>query len=775
MSGLLWRSSLRYIGRHRVQAVLSVFGVSLGIAVVFSIDLVTGSSRSAFRLAVATVSGRATHHVAGGPNGLSDSTYTRLRVELGFRQCAPVVEGYVGMAQIPGRAFHLIGIDPFAEAPFRAYLGGSEFLGSPDLTTFLVKPGVVYLPQTLWSELSLRRGDSLQLRTGGGVVPVTVLGPFDTESQAGRGLDNIVVADIATAQDILGMPGRLSRIDLIVPAHNEEQTIARIGGVLPPGATIIRSQSRSQQIENMTLAFSRNLFALSLLALVVGMFLIYNTMTFSVVRRRTLIGDLRTLGVTRNEIFTLVLTEAALIGLIGTAAGLALGLALAHGLLGMVTRTINDLYFVLDVRHIAIAPVAVIKAVVLGMGATLLSASLPAREATHTVPRFVQHRSVLESSVRGLLPKLAAAGIVLIVAGTILLWLPVRELLWSYAGLPPLIAGFALLTPGVLMMSITRLPGVLQKAMGFLGRMAVRSILSQLSRSAVAIAALAIAVGTTVGVTTMVDSFRQSVVEWLERTLDADIYVSPPSVVSSRNDATLNAALVSDLMQLGGVSGVNVVRAILVETQHGLANLAALDMMPGSERRFRVIDGDAAAAWSDFYAGRAVLVSEPYAYRHEVVVGDSVVFATDSGRRALPVTGVYRDYASDIGTVVIDRGVYRSYWRDHTVSGLGLFLEHPDSLNATRQRINTLLRFEDEVVVRSNRDLRDASIAVFDRTFAITNVLRMLTVLVAFIGVLSALMALQLERARELGVLRALGLTPGQLWWLVNLQTGLMG
>jgi putative ABC transport system permease protein len=776
VSGILRRSSVRYLLRHPWHTTLSVLGVALGVAVVFSIDLVNRSATAAFRLSTDAVTGRATHHVVGSVAGVADSIYTQLRAEWGIRQTAPVVEGYIGFPQLPGRAFLLFGIDPFAEAPFRSRLRSRRLFGPSGLAPFMLTPGAVHVPAPLAAELGVARGDRVEIRAGGRSASIAVTGILEVESQAGRGFDNVLITDVATAQEILGMTGRLSRIDLIVPRGDEgERLLRRIRGALPPGADIVRSQSRTEKIESMTVAFSQNLFALSLLALVVGMFLIYNTMTFSVVQRRGLIGDLRTLGVTRRAIFGLVLTEAAAIGLTGTAIGLVGGLALARALLGMVTQTINDLYFVLSVRDLDVTPVTLLKAIVLGVGATLLSAALPAREATRTPPRFVQNRSVLESRIRRSIPRLTVAGFALLAAGTIALALPFRNVFFTFAGLLPLIAGFAVLTPGFLLLALDRFPESIQRAMGPLGRLAIGGIVSQLSRSAVAISALAIAVGTTVGVTVMIDSFRTSVVEWLNRTLDADIYVSRPYVIASRNDGTIDPALTRRLLSLDGVAGANLLRGIPIETQHGVANLIALDLVPGGERKFRYLEGGPESAWPLLEAGTAALVSEPYAYRHGVSVGDSVVVMTAVGYRAFDVAGVYSDYASDLGTVMIHLDAFRRLWSDDDVSGIGLALEHPDSAGAVMRRINAVLQPGDELLVRSHRDLRDISIEIFDRTFAITYVLRTLTVVVAFIGVLSALMALQFERGRELGVLRAIGLTPGELWRLVTVQTGLMG
>jgi putative ABC transport system permease protein len=186
-------------------------------------------------------------------------------------------------------------------------------------------------------------------------------------------------------------------------------------------------------------------------------------------------------------------------------------------------------------------------------------------------------------------------------------------------------------------------------------------------------------------------------------------------------------------------------------------------------------EGDPAAIWPAFESGEGVIVSEPYAYRRDLGVGSTLRLSTDRGEREFRVAGVFFDYGSDQGVVMINRPAFEALWDDRGVSSLGVYAKpgvDVDSLVASlRERVGP----GQDVLVRSNRALREASLAIFDRTFAITDVLRVLTTLVAFVGVLSALMALQLERTRELGVLRANGLTPRQLWGLVTSQTSMMG
>ncbi|NJN83153.1 MAG: ABC transporter permease, partial [Caldilineaceae bacterium] len=288
----------------------------------------------------------------------------------------------------------------------------------------------------------------------------------------------------------------------------------------------------------MTRAFSLNLTALSLLALVVGMFLIYNTVTFSVVQRRPVIGSLRALGMTRREIYALILLEALVLGLIGSAIGLAFGVLLGRGAVQMVTQTINDLFFVVSVRSVDIPLWTLVKGAAVGIFAALLGALLPALEATGVPPAGALQRSSVEDRARQTLPRVTIAALLLLLVGLFLL-IPKWNLVVSFAGLFAVILGSAMLTPGLtlfLMQGVQRLVG----RASVIERMAPRYIVRSLSRVSVATAALMVAVSVIIGVGIMISSFRTTVELWLEDVLQADVYVSAPLWVRTGHRARWN-------------------------------------------------------------------------------------------------------------------------------------------------------------------------------------------------------------------------------------------
>lgn len=774
----LWKSSLRYLLRHPLQIILSVIGVAVGVAVVVGIDLSIQSAVNAFRLSTDRIAGNATHQIAGAQGTIDQDIYRELCVDFGYDIAAPVVESYVTMVGETNRTIQLLGIDPLAEAPFRPYLSGIGMDEGQRLSAFMLSERGVILPEATASELGTVPGDSLSIQIRGNVQKVFLLGVISSTDETDENLlQNVMLTDISNAQSLLTMGGELSHIDLIIPPEKQGQIERDIREFLPDGVELQRSESRSEAVETMIGAFQVNLSALSFLALIVGMFLIYNTMTFSVLQRRAHIGRLQSLGVTRNEIFLLVITEALFIGGAGTVTGGIGGLILGSGLVQLVTRTINDLYFVVTVTNLDIEPMTVLKGIGLGIGATLLAALAPAREATKSPPRVALSRSQIESKTRDNAPRMALIGVGAILAGALLLAIPSDRILLGYAGLLPIIMGFALFTPIILISLVRLLRPVFRKSMGLIGGMASQSIVTQLSRSAVAIAALGIAVSATIGVTTSVQSFRNSVEQWLTTTLQADVYISPPGMVSRRNYQFMDDAILDSIRTVPGATDISTSRFFTANVEGKIIDIGMMNIGPRGYDRYEFKIGNPDNIWDKWQTSDAVIISEPYSLQNDVSVGDTLMLPTGGGEVHFPVLGVYFDYGSDIGTALVSRETYHRYWTGDDLTAVALYAAHSTSVDTVIQRLRDAFagtQFEN-AIVRSNRALREASLTIFDRTFTITRVLQILTIIVALIGVLSALMALQLERSWEVGIMRAIGLTPGQLRQMVLTQTGLMG
>jgi putative ABC transport system permease protein len=436
---------------------------------------------------------------------------------------------------------------------------------------------------------------------------------------------------------------------------------------------------------------------------------------------------------------------------------------------------VSDLYFVVSVREVAIPPGVLLRGALLGVAAAVLSSLPAAREAARAEPRLALLRSALEQRTRRRLPAAAALAVLMAVAAALLLRLSGQSLPLALLALLMVLLAAALAAP----LATVALAGLAGRVLGLLqgltGRMAARGVGRTLSRTGVAIAALMVALSVTVGVSVMVGSFRSAVEEWLSQTLRADVYVTAAPLVAARNEARLPRELAERLRALPGVAAVGTARGVTVLTAGGERVLLTVLESAWPRGGPRLLEGDPLAALRAFQQDDAVLVTEPFSYKRRLHPGDRVVLLAPAGPRSFEVAGVVRDYSSDAGVVLMSRRAYDRSFDDPYVSSVALYAGPGVSVDALVDQARAVARPGEELFVRSNLALRQTTLAVFDHTFEVTAVLRLLALLVAAFGVMSALMALELERTRELGVLRALGFTAGQVARLVAVETALLG
>ncbi|MCP4284350.1 MAG: ABC transporter permease [Gammaproteobacteria bacterium] len=757
-------SGWRHLRRHGWQSVLSVFGISLGVAVVMAVDLSNQSANRAFELSMEEISGRSSHHITTAASYLNETLYRDLRLLHGIRKSAPVIEGIV---EIRGEQFTLLGLDPLAEQPFRQML---PTVGDSGIRKLLSRTNALILAQSSARRLHIEQDQWIDLEVAGRPIKMEVAGlAGETDNGA---LDGLVLVDIATAQTLLQRKGQLDRIDLVL----QPDEAAALLKILPDGVRLEAAGRRSEVIAQMSSAFQTNLSAMSLLALLVGGFLIYNAMTFSVLQRRNLLGMLRQLGVSRREIFFQVMSEALLIGVAGTLLGIVAGYLLGQGLVTLVARTINDLYFTLRVTELSVTPESFLIGTTLGIVATLIAAFLPALEATRVTPVAASRRSVIELQAHRIIPWLVAAGVGLVSVGVLLLFVPSDSLALGFGALFLMITGYSLLVPGLVVSMTHILRSPLTRWAGFIGRLAIRGISASLSRTGLAVAALTLAIATTVGMGIMTASFRTTVSDWLHQTLQGDIYVTANAQSSSRVSTPLPPALIQKLPRLQGIEEVSLGRNIRIDERLGPVRLLAIQMASASYHGFSFKGKTLDALWQRFHRGEAMLVSEPYAYRRNLSIGDSISLPVAGGSRSFIVGGIFFDYGTDPGLLVLPLNIFQQHWKDKAISTIGIYLQdgYPadKALTAVRQILGVM---EAKLKATPNRKILEHSLEVFDRTFTITRVLRLLVIAVAFVGILSAFLALQLERSVEYAILRATGLTPTELLKLVTLQTGILG
>jgi len=765
----LARASARFAARHPGQVLLAALGVALGVAVVTAVDLTEASARHAFDDAMGAIMGRATHQVLGGPRGVDEAVYSRLRRAGIAPTAAPLIEATVTVPALGDARIRLLGVDPLLEPPLRAYWAG---IGEGVLVDLLARPGTALLSPALAARLPPGQ-DRLRIRAAGHEATVELLGPLDSARRhpALAGTELLLV-DLATAQELLGLHGHLTRIDLALASPAEERAVR---AWLPPDTDLVAAATRTQAAAGMTAAFHTNLAALGLLALLVGMFLVYNSQTFMVLQRRTQFGILRALGLRRRELAALVLLEAGVLGLAGTAAGLGLGVLLARVLLGLVSQTINDLYYALAVDALVLDGGALAKAALLGVGGSVAAALVPALEATRAGVRQTLDRAALEHGSARAARRAAAAATALAGIGAAVLALPFESVRLGFAGLFCVILACALATPVATMTLVRALERRPIARRHLEIHLALRGVSANLSRTGVAAAALMLAVATTIGIGVMVGSFRAAVADWLDTVLRADWYIA--AAAGPAGATPLQLDLLPTLAEVPGVNALSHVRRVEIGGRAGSVTVAAYGLNEAARAGFELLAGERPPArfWTRFDTTDTVMVSEPYARKQRLGPGDRLDLRTGAGYRSFQVGAVYRDYASDRGVVAMSRATYDRHWHDRGLSGIGLYTGAGFDVEALRARLEARLGTGAQFEITANRAIRDASLAVFDRTFTITEVLRLLAGAIAFIGVFSALLAIELERERVHAIMKAVGVSAAQLRRIVLGETAIIG
>ena len=758
MTPLLLRAGLRHQTRHPWQLFLGLIGIAMGVAVVLAVDLANDAAKASFALSAQQVNGEATHRITATNGRLGDETFRNLFLQPDAPTMAPVIDAKI-RSVANDEPLRLLGLDAFSEGGFRRQLTGISEDGA-SLGDWLADPQAATLSRAAADRLRVDVGEAFEITFEGRPYTLRASLVTDDTSLATR---NLIVVDIATAQAVTGWIGELSHIDLRLTEDAAYAVHAKLG----PAEQLVSVEDQLASTAGLSSAFELNLTAMSLLALLVGVFLIFNAISFSIVQRRRLLGRLRAIGVTRREIRQLVMREALVIAIIGSILGTLLGVWLGQGLTRIVAGTISALYYDVAAGALTWQSTTLLKAWLLGIGGTLFAAWLPARQAAQTPPLTTLSRAALETSVRRALPRVGAIGLLLIGAGLVIaIYLPGGVFI-GFIGLFVLLIGAAMLTPLALSL-IHRL----LRTIPFRGivRMAVRDIDRHLSRLGTAGAALMVAIAASVGVAVMVESMRGAVSDWLDALLTADIYVAAEAF---QENAPLPSDVVAQLPKIDGVIAYSSYRDHNVDVAGRRTMLVAAELAPASRSGFEFLSGSSSEAWQAFNSG-GVIISEPLSYRLGLQAGDRIDLATPDGMQAFDIGGVFRDFASEHGRAFIDADTYRTVWRDNKIDTVALFSQNSDA-EVLLDRVTAYFKDRDDLTYTAAKEIHAESMRIFDRTFRITDVLRWLSLIIAFIGVLSALMALQLERRKEYAVLRALGLTRMQVSLLIVMESLILG
>lgn len=772
---LFYRLMLRPLLQEPARALLTVVAVTLGVALVLAIDLAGEAATGSFRASMETLAGdNDLEIVASG--GIPETVVGTIEALPYSIRISPRIEHSAVIADT-NQTLPLIGLDLVAEANSDA---SGTIAGSSVGETFTPHEDVMqYLQKTdsIWVGASLGKkpGDPIRLLINDQVREFTIRGIYPDAN----GNESAIVMDITAAQHALNRFGRVDRILLKVPDTPAlEEWQRRVRAALPAGVEVRPQGTGTNENRRMLAAFRWNLRLLSYIALVVGAFLIYNTISVSVVRRRPETGIVRALGASRNAVLVAFIGEAAFFGLAGAALGLPVGRVMASGAVKLMAATVESLYVTSRPGVIGLSISSVALAFVIGVGVAIISAYSPAREASLVSPVEAMARGRREYITRVHKSRDLWLALVLGIAAAGASRVPAIEgkPVFGYLAAILLVIASALAIPAFTDAILARSSRWLGKLLGVEALLASQSLSASLHRTSVLVGALSTAIAMVTSVGIMVGSFRETVLIWMNDRLPADLYLRPAGVPAPDRHPTVSLELAAKIGKLPGVAGVDRLRAYEISYDGMPATLASVDLSAlRSDHQSNFFSGrPTEQVLGEIRDTNAVLVSEPFTNKHDVRAGDTITFSLGAARPSFRIADVYYDYGSERGSILMDRQTMLRYLPDPTPSNLAIYIAPNASRETVREEIAQASAGY-RVLVFSNRDLRTEAIRIFDRTFAITYALEAVAVIVAVMGVAGALLALVIDRRRELGLLRFLGAAAGQVRKQILIEAGLLG
>ncbi len=771
MRALLRFFSLRHLARHPVRTLLGAMSVALGVALYVSIDTANTSIAEAFEKSVGDLAGKAELQVTTAEGvGVDEGALARLRGVPGAI-AAPVIQRAVTFPELKDPQVLAIGVDFASDAQVKMYAFEGQGQDPKAFIAAAFVPNAIILTKRYAERNGVTKGAKLKAATPRGLATLVVTGLMEDTGPARAMGGNVAILPMGAAQQLFGLKGRFDRIEVAPDGATGAELTQRVNTALGPGYDV-RPLSRKNTSVEIALARLRSMVVISAIALVVGLFIIYNSVSISVVERVREIGILRSIGARRGQILATVVMEWAVVGALGSAAGVAGGWALSQLLVTRASRGVNMLYFSVKVEDVVFSWHGALVAVAAGTLTAAGAAFFPGIAAMSVTPIDLLRQGTYQYRQAPRFRAAFFAGSALLVAGVVLL-------LTAGSRMPPnaLLAittvdffAIALCGPQCTVWLASASRPLLWRFFRIEGSLAADDLAKFPARTGLTVAAFGGAIAILVTSTALISSFQAATSRWMEVAFPFDLTVNASDLSTSfYSTSAFGEEILEQVVKVEGVGAAYGVRSRTIPWGDLEIMAVSVDMDGFFEMhrahgtRGGPLDFDRPDVRASLASGAGVIISENLAALDERKAGDEIELATPAGGRTFRVLGVVEDYSWPLGTILLDRAAYRAIWDDPTLTYVDIRLSPGADPDATRARLANALKDTSTVFVYSVPQLQAVGRSAFDQVLSLTRIQVVLALIIGFLGIVNTLLISVLLRTREIGLLRAIGATRAQI------------
>ncbi len=760
--------------QHRLRTLLTLLGIALGVSVLFAVRTANLTLLASLNVTIEKLAGKATLQIVGNEGGFPESVWETVKDTPGVYVAQPVIEVLGSTAYEDEGNLMIVGVDMLGDRELREYQFDEEGSEIADPLIALAQPDSILISRTFAERHQLKDGDKLPLYTAQGKKDFIVRGIFKPAG-IGEVFDGqIAVMDVFNAQFIFGRGRNIDRIDLMNDKEvSVDELQKRLRERLPAGLEVTRPAARGQGIENAISAMSIGMTVASFIALLVGVFIIFNTFSISVNQRWKEIGILRALGVERGKIQGMFLIEALLMGVVGSLIGVALGYFLAIGAERVMSEIAANVFSYVATQQ---PPVFrfdyAVTSFVIGVAASVVGAVLPAVAASRLNPILALHNIETRQRENVLGRGRLIAGVLLIILGLALIRFGPMQVginfQFSYALL--MLLGLIILLPKLSELTARLLRPVMDRLFGSVGVIAVDTMIQSPRRTSATVGALMIGLMFVFSMGAYVRSYQQTVSRWMDRMINSDLLISTSEMARSRT-YHFSPDLSATIAKLSGVKSIENARILFVPYAGDSIGLVSLEMEGWFARVNDVVeDADAGEAREKMIAGEGILASRNFASRYDLNVGDSIRLETPTEPFERPIVGLLEDYTSEKGSIFLDRALYIKFWNDNAVDMIEVNLKPGVDAGTVKMEIERLVKGEHRAFVYTNAEYKRWVMNLIDGFFVLNYMQMAIAIIIASLGIINCLLISVSERKRELGVLRAIGGLRSQIGRMIMLE-----